>query len=83
MKEFIFFFLKILKLFQILNIGMIHLYQKVISPLFPGRCRFFPTCSEYTVEAITKYGVLKGWFLGFLRIIRCHPFHTGGYDPLK
>jgi len=49
----------------------------------PPTCRFYPTCSTYTYQAIEKYGVLKGCFLGFKRILKCHPFHPGGYDPLK
>jgi len=70
---------------------LIKLYQIVFSPrkgifqfLFPGHfgCRFFPTCSEYSSEAIEKYGVVKGGFLGVKRIFRCNPFCRGGYDPL-
>ncbi|MCJ7812178.1 membrane protein insertion efficiency factor YidD [bacterium] len=57
-------------------------YQKWISSGLPGACRFFPTCSEYTTQAICKYGVLRGLFLGVKRILRCHPLNTGGYDPL-
>jgi putative membrane protein insertion efficiency factor len=61
---------------------IITIYQKAISPLFGGRCRFYPTCSEYTKEAIAKYGVLRGGKLGIKRILRCHPFNPGGYDPV-
>ena len=57
-------------------------YQRHISPLFPPRCRFTPTCSQYAVEAIEKYGALKGGYLAFRRILRCNPFHKGGYDPV-
>ncbi len=64
-------------------IGMIKLYQTVISPALPGSCRFYPTCSQYTVEALERYGVLKGLSMGIKRILRCHPFHPGGYDPVK
>ena len=60
----------------------INIYQK-FSVLTPPTCRFYPTCSQYTKEAILKYGVLKGIFLGIKRILKCHPFHPGGYDPLK
>ena len=60
----------------------INIYQK-FSALTPTTCRFYPTCSQYTKEAILKYGVLKGIFLGIKRILKCHPFHPGGYDPLK
>lgn len=64
-------------------IVMILFYQKVISPIKPGKCRFYPTCSSYTLQAIEKYGALKGLYLGIKRISKCHPFHPGGYDPLK
>ncbi|MEI8216128.1 MAG: membrane protein insertion efficiency factor YidD [Eubacteriales bacterium] len=58
-------------------------YQIIISPLLPKSCRFYPTCSQYTILAIEKYGLIKGVFLGSKRILKCHPFHPGGYDPLK
>lgn len=64
-------------------IGIIRFYQKFISPVKPGKCRFYPTCSQYTLQAIEKYGAFKGSILGMKRICRCHPFHPGGYDPLK
>ncbi|MCI5473585.1 MULTISPECIES: membrane protein insertion efficiency factor YidD [Treponema] len=60
----------------------IRIYQKYISPLFPGCCRFTPTCSEYAIEAIKKYGSGKGTFLAIKRIIRCNPYSKGGYDPV-
>ena len=59
----------------------ITIYQK-ISSLTPPRCRFYPTCSEYTKQAIQKYGFFKGGWLGLKRICRCHPFNDGGYDPV-
>ncbi len=59
----------------------ITIYQK-ISSLTPPRCRFYPTCSEYTKQAIQKYGFFKGGFLGIKRICRCHPLNDGGYDPI-
>ena len=62
-------------------IKLISLYQK-ISMLKPPVCRFYPTCSEYTKQAITKYGVVKGLWLGLKRISKCHPLNPGGYDPL-
>ncbi len=60
----------------------IRLYRKYISPLFPAKCRFYPTCSAYAYEAIEKYGALKGGFLTVKRILKCHPFNAGGYDPV-
>jgi len=61
---------------------LINIYQK-ISALTPSRCRFYPTCSEYTKQAIIKYGFFKGSLLGLKRIVRCHPLNEGGYDPLE
>jgi uncharacterized protein len=57
-------------------------YQYFISPLWGQRCRFYPSCSHYAVEALTHFNVFKSFFLIFKRIVRCHPFHPGGYDPL-
>ena len=64
-------------------IFLIKFYQKAISPFLGRTCRFDPTCSEYTKQAVEKYGALKGLYLGLVRILKCHPFHKGGYDPLK
>ncbi|HHP50361.1 MAG TPA: membrane protein insertion efficiency factor YidD [Moorella mulderi] len=61
---------------------LLRLYQKWISPLWGPRCRFYPTCSQYALEAVTKYGVAKGLLLCILRISRCHPWHPGGHDPV-
>ena len=58
------------------------LYQKYVSPLFPPSCRFEPTCSEYAIQAINKYGILKGMRKAIIRILKCNPFHPGGYDPV-
>jgi putative membrane protein insertion efficiency factor len=58
-------------------------YRYGISPLFPPCCRYVPTCSEYAVEAIARYGALRGGWLSLCRILRCHPFAVGGYDPVK
>ncbi|AEM46392.1 UPF0161 protein yidD [Acidithiobacillus ferrivorans SS3] len=57
-------------------------YQYVISPMFGPRCRFYPTCSEYACQAIERYGIAKGSWLGIKRISRCHPWHSGGVDPV-
>ncbi|WP_442952113.1 membrane protein insertion efficiency factor YidD [Peptacetobacter sp.] len=64
-------------------IKMVRFYQKYISPLKGPTCRFYPTCSQYSIEAFKKYGFLKGLYLTIRRILKCHPFHPGGYDPLK
>lgn len=61
---------------------IIKLYQKFISPMFPNSCRYNPTCSFYTYQAVEKYGVTKGLFLGIKRILRCNPFFPGGDDPV-
>ena len=60
----------------------IRFYQRQISPLSPPRCRYIPTCSEYALEAVEKYGAVKGSWLAAKRILRCNPFHKGGYDPV-
>jgi len=61
---------------------LIKLYKYVISPVLPNACRFYPTCSQYAVEALTKYGLFKCGFLSIKRILRCHPLCDGGYDPV-
>ncbi|MGZ8839444.1 MAG: membrane protein insertion efficiency factor YidD [Candidatus Aminicenantales bacterium] len=63
-------------------LALIRLYQLTLSPLLGTRCRFHPTCSVYAQEAITKYGFLRGVCLGGRRLLRCHPFHAGGIDPV-
>ena len=60
----------------------IRFYQRQIAPLSPPRCRYIPTCSEYALEAVEKYGAVKGSWLAAKRILRCNPFHKGGYDPV-
>jgi uncharacterized protein len=61
---------------------LVGIYRKAISPAFPRRCRFEPTCSAYTIEAVREYGALRGVGLGVWRILRCHPFNPGGVDPV-
>jgi len=63
-------------------ISSIKIYQYLLSPYLMDRCRYMPTCSQYTKEAITKHGAVKGVIMGMTRICRCHPFHKGGYDPV-
>jgi len=62
--------------------ALIAVYQCAISPFLPPACRFYPSCSTYARQAIGKYGILKGGALSLRRLLRCHPFHPGGYDPL-
>ncbi len=64
-----------------LLIGVVRLYQIFLSPIFGRQCRFTPTCSQYFILAVRKYGALRGGWRGVLRICRCHPFHPGGHDP--
>jgi putative membrane protein insertion efficiency factor len=61
---------------------LLRLYKKLVSPLLGTHCRYYPTCSDYAAQAIEKYGFLRGARLGFKRLLRCHPFHAGGLDPL-
>jgi putative membrane protein insertion efficiency factor len=63
-------------------LAMLRFYKRFISPLLPSACRFEPTCSVYMYQAVEKYGVIKGGWMGIKRIGRCHPFHPGGYDPV-
>ncbi|MFN7934672.1 MAG: membrane protein insertion efficiency factor YidD [Bryobacteraceae bacterium] len=58
-------------------------YKRWISPLLPSACRFHPTCSDYMRQAVEKHGVLRGVYLGLIRLAKCHPFHAGGYDPVQ
>ena len=71
------------KIFKNIVISWINLYKYLISPLLGNNCRYLPTCSEYTKESIIKYGVVKGFWLGLKRIVKCHPWGKGGYDPIK
>lgn len=64
------------------GVAMVRWYQRYLSPLKPPVCRFHPSCSQYTLEAIERYGLIRGSFMGAARIMRCNPFHPGGYDPV-
>jgi putative membrane protein insertion efficiency factor len=64
-------------------LGAIVVYKKFVSPLFPPSCRFTPTCSRYTLDAVEKHGVVRGLCKGAWRVARCHPFSQGGYDPVR
>ena len=64
-------------------IAALSFYKRFLSPFVPSACRYHPTCSEYTMDAIQRYGVLRGMGRGLLRILRCHPFHEGGFDPVR
>jgi uncharacterized protein len=68
---------------QAVVIEALRFYKRWISPLLPAACRYQPTCSEYMLEAVAKYGVIRGAWLGICRLLRCHPFHAGGYDPVR
>jgi uncharacterized protein len=67
---------------KLILIGLIRGYRLLISPLFPPSCRFRPTCSQYAIEAIDRFGPFYGSWLATKRILRCHPWHPGGYDPV-
>ncbi len=68
---------------QWLLLGLIRIYRRGISPLFPPRCRFYPTCSEYAETALRRYGVVRGGWMAVKRLLKCHPLHPGGYDPVR
>ncbi len=70
------------KIFRLLLILAVRFYQKFLSPLCPGVCRYTPTCSQYMIEAIQTHGIVKGLWLGTKRILRCHPWGGSGYDPV-
>ena len=65
------------------GIALIKAYRRVISPKLPASCRFTPSCSLYTLQAIEKYGLLRGGWMGARRLLRCHPFSKGGFDPVE
>ena len=64
-------------------IWMLRFYKHWVSPLLPSACRFHPTCSDYTREAVARYGAARGCFLGLKRLLLCHPLHPGGLDPVR
>jgi uncharacterized protein len=64
-------------------LAILRIYKRWISPMLPSACRYHPTCSEYMMDAVQKYGVARGVWLGLGRILRCHPFHEGGFDPVR
>lgn len=66
-----------------LAIGVLALYRRLVSPLLPAACRFYPSCSCYAIESFEKYGVGRGALLTLRRLAKCHPFHPGGYDPVR
>jgi putative membrane protein insertion efficiency factor len=68
---------------QALVVFLLRFYKRYLSPLLPSACRFYPTCSDYMRAAVEKYGARRGVWLGLKRLVRCHPFHAGGFDPVR
>jgi putative membrane protein insertion efficiency factor len=68
---------------QVLAMASLRIYKRIVSPWLPPACRFVPSCSDYALEAIGRYGFAKGCRKALARLLRCHPFHRGGYDPLN
>ncbi|HVX67742.1 MAG TPA: membrane protein insertion efficiency factor YidD [Bryobacteraceae bacterium] len=68
---------------QSVVVGLLRAYKTFLSPLLPSACRFYPTCSEYMLQAVERYGAARGVWLGTRRLLRCHPFHEGGFDPVR
>ncbi len=64
-------------------VAALRIYKRWISPMLPAACRYSPTCSEYMIEAVEKHGVARGVWMGLKRLGRCHPFHEGGFDPVR
>ena len=64
-------------------LALIAVYRRLISPMIPAACRYYPSCSEYMRQAVEKYGVARGVWMGAKRLVRCHPFHAGGLDPVR
>jgi putative membrane protein insertion efficiency factor len=73
---------RILKILQYLIKGLIRTYQVLISSWMPPRCRFYPSCSQYMLQAVDRFGPFRGTLMGLRRLMKCHPFNDGGYDPL-
>jgi putative membrane protein insertion efficiency factor len=67
---------------KFLALWLLQVYKRWVSPVFPPSCRYVPTCSEYAMEAVERYGVLRGGWMAVWRVLRCHPFVKGGYDPV-
>jgi putative membrane protein insertion efficiency factor len=66
-----------------LILGALRIYKRWISPLLPSRCRFHPTCAQYMIEAVETHGPARGLWMGMKRLAKCHPFHEGGFDPVR
>jgi len=64
-------------------IALVRFYRLILAPIMPASCRFYPSCSSYSLDALGRYGAFKGARLSLTRILKCHPFHPGGYDPVK
>jgi uncharacterized protein len=73
---------RIIQLPRQILVALIRAYQRFVSPALPPSCRFHPSCSQYALEAVTRYGALRGVWLAVRRLARCHPFHPGGFDPV-
>ncbi|MBS3735703.1 MAG: membrane protein insertion efficiency factor YidD [Candidatus Bipolaricaulota bacterium] len=71
-----------MKILKLVLLKVIEVYQKAISPGLSDTCRFYPSCSEYSKQAIEEYGAIKGIYLAIKRVLRCHPLNSGGYDPI-
>ena len=71
-----------MRILKVTLLKIIKAYQKVLSPGLPNTCRFYPSCSEYSKQAIEEFGAIKGAYLAVKRVLRCHPLNTGGYDPI-
>jgi len=69
-------------MFKTALVAILRFYRAFISPLFPPTCRFYPSCSEYAMEAVERFGFLQGGWFALKRVLRCHPLHPGGYDPV-